>query len=78
MIFGLFAWWLYDDSRAERSLLNAVVAAMFLAIGVYGIVGAVADAAVSKRARSRARCATSSASDRKPPPPAFTSRAWSS
>jgi 4-amino-4-deoxy-L-arabinose transferase-like glycosyltransferase len=38
LIFGLFAWWLYDDSRAERSLLNAVVAAMFLAIAVYGVV----------------------------------------
>jgi hypothetical protein len=38
MIFGLFAWWLFEDSRAERSLLNAVVAAMFLAIGIYGIV----------------------------------------
>jgi 4-amino-4-deoxy-L-arabinose transferase-like glycosyltransferase len=38
LIFGLFAWWLYDDSRAERSLLNAVVAAMFLAVVVYGVV----------------------------------------
>ena len=38
MIFGLIAWWLFEDSRAERSLLNAVIAAMFLAIGVYGIV----------------------------------------
>jgi 4-amino-4-deoxy-L-arabinose transferase-like glycosyltransferase len=38
MIFGLFAWWLYDDNRAERSLLNAVVAAMLLAIAVYGVV----------------------------------------
>jgi 4-amino-4-deoxy-L-arabinose transferase-like glycosyltransferase len=38
LIFGLFAWWLYDDNRAERSLLNAVVAAMFLAAAVYGIV----------------------------------------
>ena len=38
LIFGLFAWWLYDDSRAERSLLNAVVAAMFLAMAVYGVV----------------------------------------
>src|SRR5215468_7106163 len=25
LIFGLVAWWLYDDSQAERSLLNAVV-----------------------------------------------------
>ncbi len=38
MIFGLFAWWLYDDNRAERSLLNAVVAAMLLAVAVYGVV----------------------------------------
>jgi 4-amino-4-deoxy-L-arabinose transferase-like glycosyltransferase len=38
LIFGLFAWWLYEDSRAERSLLNAVVAAMFLAFAIYGVV----------------------------------------
>jgi hypothetical protein len=38
LIFGLFAWWLYDDNRAERSLLNAVVAAMLLAVAVYGVV----------------------------------------
>ena len=38
MILGLFAWWLYDDNRAERSLLNAVVAAMLLAIAVCGVV----------------------------------------
>jgi len=38
MIFGLVAWWLFEESRAERSLLNAVFAAMCLAIAVYGIV----------------------------------------
>jgi 4-amino-4-deoxy-L-arabinose transferase-like glycosyltransferase len=38
LIFGLFAWWLYDDNRAERSLLNAAAAALFLGTGVYGIV----------------------------------------
>ena len=38
LIFGLFAWWLYEDDRAERSLLNAVVAAMFLAFAIYGVV----------------------------------------
>jgi 4-amino-4-deoxy-L-arabinose transferase-like glycosyltransferase len=38
MIFGLIAWWMFEDSRAERSLLNAVLAAMFLSIGIYGIV----------------------------------------
>jgi 4-amino-4-deoxy-L-arabinose transferase-like glycosyltransferase len=38
LIFGLFAWWLYDDNRAERSLLNAVAAAMFLSFAIYGII----------------------------------------
>jgi 4-amino-4-deoxy-L-arabinose transferase-like glycosyltransferase len=38
LIFGLFAWWLFDDNRAERSLLNAVLAATFLAFAVYGVV----------------------------------------
>src|ERR1700704_5310452 len=38
MIFGLIAWWMFEDSRAERSLLNGVIAAAFLSIGVYGIV----------------------------------------
>jgi 4-amino-4-deoxy-L-arabinose transferase-like glycosyltransferase len=38
LIFGLFAWWLYDDNRAERSLLNGVVAALFLAFAIYGVV----------------------------------------
>lgn len=38
LIFGLFAWWLYEDGRAERSLLNAVVSAMFLAMAIYGVV----------------------------------------
>src|SRR6187399_275019 len=38
LISGLFAWWLYDNNRAERSLLNALVAALMLAVVVYGIV----------------------------------------
>jgi 4-amino-4-deoxy-L-arabinose transferase-like glycosyltransferase len=38
LIFGLFAWWLYEDNRAERSLLNAVVSALFLSVAIYGIV----------------------------------------
>src|SRR5207237_8499466 len=38
LIFGLFAWWLYDNNRAERSLLNALVAALMLAVAIYGIV----------------------------------------
>jgi 4-amino-4-deoxy-L-arabinose transferase-like glycosyltransferase len=38
LIFGLFAWWLYEDSHAERSLLNGVVSAIFLAFAIYGVV----------------------------------------
>src|SRR5665213_1226849 len=38
LIFGLVAWWLYDDNHAERSLLNAVASAMFMAVAIYGIV----------------------------------------
>jgi 4-amino-4-deoxy-L-arabinose transferase-like glycosyltransferase len=38
LIFGLFAWWLYDDNRAEHSLLNAAVAALFLSVAIYGVV----------------------------------------
>jgi hypothetical protein len=39
LIFGLIAWWLYEDSHAERSLLNAVVASLFLSFATYGAVG---------------------------------------
>jgi 4-amino-4-deoxy-L-arabinose transferase-like glycosyltransferase len=38
LIFGLFAWWLYEDHRAERSLLNGAASALFLAIAGYGII----------------------------------------
>jgi 4-amino-4-deoxy-L-arabinose transferase-like glycosyltransferase len=38
MILGLAGWWLYEDSRAERLLLNAIAAALFLAFAVYGVV----------------------------------------
>jgi 4-amino-4-deoxy-L-arabinose transferase-like glycosyltransferase len=38
MILGLFAWWLYEDGRAERSLLNAVAASAALALAVFGVV----------------------------------------
>jgi 4-amino-4-deoxy-L-arabinose transferase-like glycosyltransferase len=37
-IFGLVAWWMYDQNRAERSLLNAFAASFFTAITVWGIV----------------------------------------
>src|SRR5260221_3593557 len=38
MMFGLVAWWLYEDNRAERSLLDAVIAAACLALAIYGVV----------------------------------------
>lgn len=38
VIFGLFAWWLYDDAHAERSLLNGVGSSFLLAVCVYGVV----------------------------------------
>ena len=38
LIFGLIAWWMYDDGHAERSLLNAVVASLFLSLATYGAV----------------------------------------
>ena len=38
LIFGLFAWWLYDENHAERSLLNGAVSAIFLAFAIYGVV----------------------------------------
>jgi len=38
MVFGLIAWWMFEDSRAERSLLNAVIAAALMAAGTYGVV----------------------------------------
>ncbi len=37
-IFGLFAWRLYEADGAERSLLRAMMASLFLAIGVYGAI----------------------------------------
>ena len=37
-VLGLVAWWMYDEGRAERSLLNGFAAAFFLSFGIYGIV----------------------------------------
>jgi 4-amino-4-deoxy-L-arabinose transferase-like glycosyltransferase len=37
VIFGLFAWWLYEADGAERSLLRAMMASVFIAITVYAI-----------------------------------------
>jgi 4-amino-4-deoxy-L-arabinose transferase-like glycosyltransferase len=38
MIFGLWAWWLYQADGAEHSLLRAMVASVLLAIAVYAII----------------------------------------
>src|SRR3981081_82934 len=38
MFLRLFAWCLFAAGRAERSLLNAVIAAALLAAGTYGVV----------------------------------------
>src|SRR6185437_13284453 len=37
VVFGLFAWWLYDVDGAERSLLRGMVASVFIALTVYGV-----------------------------------------
>jgi 4-amino-4-deoxy-L-arabinose transferase and related glycosyltransferases of PMT family len=77
LIFGLFAWWLYDDYRAERSLLNAVASSLFLGIAFYGVI-VPALTPLFPASRSLARCVMSCASGPKPPLPAITSRASSS
>lgn len=38
MILGLAAWLLYDVNRAERSMLNAIAASLFIAVAVYGVL----------------------------------------
>ncbi|MCF8476969.1 MAG: glycosyltransferase family 39 protein [Pseudolabrys sp.] len=37
VIFGLFAWWLYEVDGAERSLLRGMVASVFVAVTVYAV-----------------------------------------
>ena len=56
LIFGLFAWWLYEDGRAERSLLQRGGLGDVSGDGGLRHRVAVADAAVSER-RDRARVA---------------------
>lgn len=38
MIFGLWAWWLYQADGAEHSLLRAMVASGLLAIALYAVI----------------------------------------
>jgi hypothetical protein len=37
VIFGLFAWWLYEVDGAERALLRGMAASVFIAITVYAV-----------------------------------------
>lgn len=37
VIFGLFAWWLYDVDGPERALLRGMAASVFIAITVYAV-----------------------------------------
>ena len=38
MIFGLWAWWLYQADGAEHSLLRSMVASWLLAVAIYAII----------------------------------------
>jgi 4-amino-4-deoxy-L-arabinose transferase-like glycosyltransferase len=38
MIFGLFAWRLYDADGAERSLMRAMIASLLISMTIYGVV----------------------------------------
>ena len=38
MVFGLFAWRLYEDDGAERSLLRALAASLLMGIATYAVV----------------------------------------
>lgn len=38
MVLGLFAWWLYDIHRGERSLLNAIGASLLMSVTVFGVL----------------------------------------
>ncbi len=37
LIFGLFAWWLYEVDGPERSLLRGMVSSVLIAITVYAV-----------------------------------------
>jgi hypothetical protein len=38
IVFGLFAWWLYDVDGPERAFLRATAASILLAIGTYAVI----------------------------------------
>ena len=51
VIFGLFAWWLYESDGAEPALLRGMVASIFVAITVYGVTFPLLPALFPERAR---------------------------
>lgn len=38
MIFGFRAWWLYDNDGAERAMLRACAASIFLGVAIYAVM----------------------------------------
>ena len=48
VIYGLFAWWLYEVDGAERALLRGMMASVFIAITVYAVTFPLAADAVSR------------------------------
>jgi 4-amino-4-deoxy-L-arabinose transferase-like glycosyltransferase len=38
LIYGLFAWWLYEVDGAERAVLRGMMASVFIAITVYAVM----------------------------------------
>jgi 4-amino-4-deoxy-L-arabinose transferase-like glycosyltransferase len=38
VIYGLFAWWLYEVDGAERALLRGIIASVLIAITVYAVM----------------------------------------
>src|SRR5436305_143849 len=60
MIFGLWAWWLYQADGAEHSLLRSMVASWLLAVAIYAVIipslGTAFPSAALARIVSEANC----------------------
>jgi 4-amino-4-deoxy-L-arabinose transferase-like glycosyltransferase len=60
MIFGLWAWWLFQADGAEHSLLRAMVASWLLAVAIYAVIipslGTAFPSAALARIVSEANC----------------------
>ena len=65
MIFGLWAWWLYEADGAEHSLLRAMVASILLAVAIYAVIIPSLDHGVSERGAGAHACARPIASRRR-------------